>query len=402
MSTTPESKLFKLIQGMDLPDLKADYRYPLPLTMKSISAHNSGFKALLEALGDDAAGNRLGSNASKTKDAMRLILMNFADSIFTRKWTIFPGDKAAYSKGKYLSDKLFLGFNRVQDCLRVLEENALVDKRKGYVDTYGKRLPNKYFPTIKLQEKIWDAYLSLEQDITPPYVEVKESRLVANEDDIKKLTIINEFMKDQTWASKGPIILKYIEPPIKGGRVYTNFQNLPSNKIPVRINTLINNNSIVEIDYTANHIRMALAFNGVTPPDDPYSAILELVSDCKDREQVKVFINRSLGADDEVKAFNACKDKRVNKILFNKLKEATHKLYPKLILFKSVGTLLQSIEGQMSIDIMLSAEKNNIAVLPVHDSYCVEESNEQWLLNEMQQVWKKHNNFDAAIKIKKA
>ena len=38
MSTTPSSKLFKLVEGLDLPDLKQDYRLPLPLTMKALSA----------------------------------------------------------------------------------------------------------------------------------------------------------------------------------------------------------------------------------------------------------------------------------------------------------------------------------------------------------------------------
>ena len=147
MSTTPNSKLFKLVEGLDLPDLKQSYRLPLPLTMKALSASGGLFPGVLTWLTEETKGGRSSADTAKLRDAMRLILMNFTDAIFTRKWTVFHGDKSCYGKGSHY-DKLFLGFNRVQDCLRVLEENELVDKRRGYIDTNGMRISNKYFPTL--------------------------------------------------------------------------------------------------------------------------------------------------------------------------------------------------------------------------------------------------------------
>ena len=134
MSTTPNSKLFKLVEGLDLPDLKQDYRLPLPLTMKALSASGGLFTGVLTWLTEEAKGGRSSSDTAKLRDAMRLILMNFTDAMFTRKWTVFHGDKSCYGEGSHY-DKLFLGFNRVRDCLRVFEENELVDKRRGYIDT---------------------------------------------------------------------------------------------------------------------------------------------------------------------------------------------------------------------------------------------------------------------------
>ena len=255
MSTTPNSKLFKLVEGLDLPDLKLNHRLPLPLTMKALSASDGPFTGVLTWLTEEAKGGRSISDTAKLRDAMRLILMNFTDAMFTRKWTVFHGDKSCYGKGSHY-DKLFLGFNRVQDCLRVLEENELVDKRRGYIDTNGIRISNKYFPTAKLQSQIWDAYLNIEEEIKPPYVfnnkKYDEESVDSNE--VKDMTIINDFMKGHTWASKGPIRIIYTRAPMEAGRLITPFQNLPSKKIKVRINTLINGNPMVEVDYKANHI----------------------------------------------------------------------------------------------------------------------------------------------------
>ena len=80
------------------------------------------------------------------RDVMRLIVMNFTNAMFTRKLTVFHGDKSYYGKGSHY-DKLFLGFNREQDCLRVLEENELIDKRGSYIDTNGIKISNKNSPT---------------------------------------------------------------------------------------------------------------------------------------------------------------------------------------------------------------------------------------------------------------
>ena len=98
MCTTPNSKLFKLVEGLELPDLKKDYRDLKPLTMRALSASREGFKGLLDSLTNEAKGGRSSSDTAKVRDAMRLILMNLADAIFTRRWIVIHGFKASYSK----------------------------------------------------------------------------------------------------------------------------------------------------------------------------------------------------------------------------------------------------------------------------------------------------------------
>ena len=400
MSTTPNSKLFKLVEGLDLPDLKQDYRLPLPLTMKALSASGGLFTGVLTWLTEEAKGGRSSADTAKLRDAMRLILMNFTDAMFTRKWTVFHGDKSCYGKGSHY-DKLFLGFNRVQDCLRVLEENELIDKRRGYIDTNGIRISNKYFPTAKLQSQIWMAYLDIEEEIKPPYVFNKHDQEIIAPDEIKEMTIINDFMKDHSWASKGPITLRYKIAPMEGGRIYTHFQTLPMNKIPIRINTSINGNPIVEVDYKANHLRMAIACKGKNPPPDPYLEILDTVPEAKTRERVKQFVTRSLGSTNEETAFNACKEHKINRELFNKLKDATQKIYSDIGFFNPVGfgTVLQSSEGQIARQLMLNGVEAGIPALPIHDAFAVEKQNCDWLVEQMKSIWNQNFSCEAAVEI---
>ncbi len=175
-----------------------------------------------------------------------------------RKWIVIHGFKSSYGKGSYY-DKLFLGFNRVQDCLRVLEENQLVINVKVISMTNGIKISNTSllqnyntnlgWHTLLLNKKLNLLMYSISM--------IKENYLLS--DEVKDLTIINDFMKGHTWASKGPITLRYKELLWKVEDFIHLFQTLPIKKIPIRINTLINGNPIVEVDYKANHLRMAIA-----------------------------------------------------------------------------------------------------------------------------------------------
>ena len=50
--------------------------------------------------------------------------------------------------------------------------------------------------------------MNIEEEIKPPYVFNKYDQERGDPDEIKDLTIINDFMKDHSWASKGPITLR--------------------------------------------------------------------------------------------------------------------------------------------------------------------------------------------------
>lgn len=181
--------------------------------------------------------------------------------------------------------------------------------------------------------------------------------------------------------------LVYNGGPARGGRVYSRFQNMPRS---IRAELTINRQPTVELDYKANHLMMLLAGHVDPLPNDPYTDIATVASTSRDK--VKQFITASLGSDNEEKAFNALKSSRVNRERFNALKEATFSTFPQLrnALFKDVGTMLQSLEGQIALDIMYEGAKAGIPVLPVHDSFITTVDHEDWLREQMYVQWMKH------------
>lgn len=61
-------------------------------------------------------------------------------------------------------------------------------------------------------------------------------------------------------------------------------------------------------------------------------------------------------------------------------------------LFKGMGTVLQSLEGQIALDIMYEGSAAGIPVLPVHDSFLTIDAHEDWLREQMEYQWSRHTN----------
>lgn len=386
---------YQLLSQLELPHPKESSRPLLPLTMKAMGAHSRGYRETLDWLTAQANGKRNRTDAAPIRDAMRLILMNLVEAMFTRCWVAVPGKQESYNPGGYLHDKLHLKARSVKACVDTLinaKPQPLVYKKKGYLDFRGGRNQcNKYFPTPDLQRMIWDAYVAIEEPIEPPYVEIKDSKVSINPSDYdcSRLMALNDFLKNHSWAGKGPIKLVYSQNPFRGGRLYTRFSQLPMRRIPLRVNTLLDGKPICEVDYVSNHPRMALVLAGYEPPEDIYTFIASLLPQPPDRNKVKAFFNRSLGASSKESAFNACKGEGINRGFFEALLKVTLDSYPNLKawLFNDAGANLQSLEGQIAIEIMEKGMKAGIPVLPVHDSFAVTLEHEKWLKATMQQVW---------------
>ena len=114
----------------------------------------------------------------------------------------------------------------------------------------GKKYKNepsktRLFLTDELVIQIWEYFLDIEQEIKPPYITIKDpakgwhriiNRLVKDHPERQGMTTINEFLKNHTWACKGPVQLKYNTSALEGGRLYTPYQALPDRTCRVRIN----------------------------------------------------------------------------------------------------------------------------------------------------------------------
>jgi len=231
-------------------------------------------------------------------------------------------------------------------------------------------------------------------------IEFKRSKLSAtslgvDHPDVEKITSINKFLGDYEWRFKGPIRLIYTDGPLEGGRLYTKVQNIPKE---LRYELLINGSPTVELDYKSNHLMMSLAILGwVSLPADPYQ---DLANKCGlRRDQIKSFITIGLGASNEVSSFNALKKHRFTKLLFNNTRNACHDLYPNLPLFTGTGVYLQSLEGQIALDILHEGSKVGIPVIPVHDSFITTKDNEAWLMHEMLRQWSAHLRTEAVTTV---
>ena len=275
----------------------------------------------------------------------------------------------------------------------MLFRSELVFFRAGYNNSMkGRAYSAKYFPTPALQKQIFEVYLASEVKIEPPYVLINDATgdLEPSQHDIERMTKINEFMKDHYWACKSPFRLIYSGGIIRGGRVDCRFSGIPSRKIPLRINTLIDGMPLVEVDYKANHLRMAMYLMGYDAPEDPYSLIDSALPKSIGRDRIKQFMTTCLGSNSSEQAFSALKSYRFTRELFESVKDTALKMFPGLPLFNDMGAHLQSIEGQIAIDIMLAGVEAGIPVLPVHDSFAVQRDHEEWLTKTMLEIWPKH------------
>ena len=179
----------------------------------------------------------------------------------------------------------------------------------------------------------------------------------------------------------------------------TPFQGLPDSKIRLRINTLINTKPIGEVDFSANHLGPHLAHDkgvdaGATPQEDIGEAAGGLT-----RVKVKEFITVVMGADDAGRAASRCALAGINGQDFQRLTDATKRVFPDLDLFTGWGIHGQNYEGQILKRVMLEGIKN-IVCLPVHDAVVALQEHLVWAEETMLECWDRHMETSGLARVK--
>lgn len=383
------------------PPEDLDYSLPLePMRLNVIGEQQSALKNLLKELIGSHPTKLTNDQKHDLRDVYRQILLNVVYNSIRRVYTALPRGTQSFQKGSYWSS-CGLTFKFTVPALdRLFEEGLIVQTKGVYNGPGGFSRLTRVFGTDKLAQKVdaqkitemmdfsWDEDAAKVVLTDFPY---KADTLSEDHPDVSRVTRINRFLKDHHWQQRGPIRVMYKNNPVYSGRVYTRFQNMPKE---MRAQMRIDGMKTVELDYKSNHLMMLIAMLGQPLPDDPYIAIAS--KSASNRDQVKTFITASLGADSEEKAFNSLKRKKFNKELFNKIKVAATSLYEGLPLFKGVGVMLQSLEGQIALEIMDAGANEGVVVLPVHDSFITTVDNEQWLSNQMIKQWS--NNVTDGVK----
>jgi REP element-mobilizing transposase RayT len=388
------------------PPEDLDYSLPVePMCLNVIGEQQSALKNLLTELIDTHPTKLTTDQRHDLRDVYRQILLNVICNSIRRIYSAIPRGTQAFEKSTYWS-RFGLTFKFTVAARDRLHEEGFIVQMKGVYNGPGgfSRL-TRIFGTDKLAQRVdaekiaeavdfgWDEDAAQVVLTDFPY---KADTLSEDHPDLSRVTKINRFLKDHKWPQRGPIRVMYKKNPVYSGRVYSRFQNMPKE---LRAQMRIDGKETVELDYKSNHLMMLIAMLGQPLPDDPYLAIAS--KSASSRDQVKTFITASLGADSEVKAFNSLKRKRFNKELFNKIKVATTSLYEGLPLFKGVGVMLQSLEGQIALDIMDAGANEGIVVLPVHDSYITTVDNEDWLWDQMTNQWANNVTDGAKTRVEK-
>ena len=377
------------------PPEDLDYSLPLePMRLNDIGEQQFALKNLLTELIGSHPTKLTNDQKHDLRDVYRQILLNVVYNSIRRVYTALPRGTQSFHKGTYWSSCGLTYKFTVPALDRLFEDDLIVQMKGVYNGPGGFSRLTRIFGTDKLAQRVdaqkiaeavdfgWDEDAAQVVLTDFPY---KADTLVEDHPDVIRISRINKFLKDHHWQQRGPIRVMYKNNPVYSGRVYTRFQNMPKE---LRAQMRIDGKETVELDYKSNHLMMLIAMLGQPLPDDPYLAIAS--KSASSRDQVKTFITASLGADSEEQAFNSLKRKKFNKELFNKIKLATTSLYEGLPLFKGVGVMLQSLEGQIALDIIDAGASEGVVVLPVHDSFIATKNNEKWLWEQMVKQWANH------------
>lgn len=357
-------------------------------------------------------GKRKPTDIARLGRHWEIILLNLVYVMYQRSWLLVPMDSKFYSQDNYWTKRLGISYRPMKVVIDFLKDGDFVEYKEGKAYS-NQPASTRITPRPSLMWFLWRYFLDIEQPIEPPYLIMNTpddgwesiQHLPNDHYEVQELTQINEFLKHQKWACKAPVQLKYKNSAFQGGRLYTPFQSLPDRRIRLRINTLINDAPIGEVDFSANHLRLNLAQNGGGfAGDTPYEDIAQSAglkeADSQAREKVKKFITFAMGSSDEKAARSLCHFNGIDNTQFEALVTSTQKLYPKLTLFAGWGIYAQNYEGQILKEVMLEGVRNDIVCVPVHDAVAVQQEHLQWAEETMLECWNRQMETTGAARVK--
>ena len=372
-----------------------------PLQLHRSSKLHLKLSSLINKYVEETRGNRGPKQLEVFKYHWQWILLGLSRSIITNSWLLVSLDTKAYAHDEWLQ-RYDIKYSSIKPIVDYLEDQGLITVLKGkkYKDKPSR---TRLFPTATLSNKLWEYALEQEQPIEGPYLRINETddiweetmfQVKADEShpDMDDMIAINEFIKPHRWACKAPIRLVYKHTPFQGGRLITPFQNLPDRRARIRINTLIDDQPICEVDFNANHLRLVLALKtNEYAGDTPYEDICHEAG-VASRDRVKRFLTVAMGADNESSGRKALHQEGFDNIFINRIYQGVQKRYPKLELFSGWGIFAQNFEGQILKDVMLEGIKEDIVCLPVHDAVAVQQQHQNWAKEVMLDTWQEHMN----------
>jgi hypothetical protein len=392
--TSPlQSELNRMIQDKLEPNVELRRNQRLA---EKLEINDSNFEDLVASYSHQTSPKQE-TYAKTNHDHWRIILLNLCRSTVMRQWCGIPGDTYSFKEGGF---NHFIGLTsarRTQEILNGLNASNLLIKVKGKA-YYENPQVNLYWPTYELQQQLYqfglftESLASFDRElirINEPEDLYKDFVFQDPNQDYRDICAINEFAKTHQWACKAAITWPFKYNPFTSGRLITPFQNLPSREYKIRINTKINDNSIAEVDFNANHLRIFLAFNKteLIGSDDAYEAIAYEAD--VDRNIVKGFINVALNTDSfESAKWAASTHHRITHKDSRAVSEAFNRVYKGLNLFCGFGLTAMQCEGLVMRKVLMQGITDNVIALPIHDAIAVEFDNQFWAKELMEDAWR--------------
>ena len=395
-TTSLQRELQRLSQDIEVPnhENRDHHRFPEHLVVD-----DPDFDCLVQELWEVSRPPQ-DSVAETHREYLRSILLNLARGALTRQWTVFLGSNESYSEGGLMHTLGFASRRRVQAILELLESHYGLFKVTG--KKYQKQgQANLYWASDALRERlIWVGLRTMApSSFSMPFLRINDAdpawinfQWDSDHDDLIDMQTINEFASGQDWACKSAINLVFKHDALRAGRLHTPFQNLPSRRYKIRINTQINGNPICEVDFNANHLRMLLATHkrDVVGGDDAYAAIAYEAK--VDRNSVKGFFTVAMNCPSFEKAHHAARETSYE-VPYEDCKaiySAFEAIYPDVPLSSegiNFGVVAQNLEGRILRKVMLQGIQEDIFALPIHDAVAVELDNMSWACDAMRDAW---------------
>ena len=329
----------------------------------------------------------------KQEKHLKVVVLDLWVAHNESKWVAYSRSIGDYkTKSRY--NRLFIGYTALIEVIDKLVGGKYVDHKLGFKDRRSgigfhsrMRATNKLVTLIK-ECKIDDAVITQYYGEEVIILKGEGKKKVEYDDDEntnekrKTLTTINDKLcetiidielDDETLNKLEPIDFTSIKLKRvfnnnsfeEGGRFYNGWwQGVPKK---YRGKITIDGNKTIELDYSGLHFRMLYAMRGLDPPKDPYKVKGVRLDRGKIKKITNILLNaNSLSSAKRAikKAYPTLKSDPIPNIL------KTHKVIRKYF-HTGVGLKLQYWDSVIAERVLLKMKDN--VVLPIHDSFIVEE-----------------------------
>ena len=301
-----------------------------------------------------------------------VILLNLGKCLIQRRWLQIPKGKSKYARGT-IPHTLGFTYRHTVHILNFLEQQELIYAIKG-----AKYKEDPQLSAFQSTE-FFDARLALlsmsstsDFDVDVVRVNKQDGSITPSQqeqidEDIRNLTIINNYLQSHTYPFKGPLVRIYSGRVGLSGRIYCEYLGIASRTLPLRQESLIDGQDVVEVDIRSSHPRMAIQeFYGECIPSTFYQDIADETDIFKPK--VKKYFQVALSSGTRASAIGGFSKEGYDRKDFETLESWLISKYPEVPLYKKWSLEAMNHEGELLMRVMLKGVKEDKVVLPVHDA----------------------------------